>query len=530
MATSTIAERLHAVREDSGLALRSFAERLTEQGFSVSAATVGSYENGRTGKVPVDYVAAVCRTFGCSPAWLLLGTGPVEDTPVEEASIRLAAVRSALEGPLPSSDSPSLSPSLVSEPSELSEPAEEAGAGFLIDLVPVLSGLLGGDADDRRLDAVRLVDYLSTRLSDAGLLAATDRRTWRTFVGGAAPGPGAGPVSVLLAEVVGDEAAQSPSLYQLLHEVGEVLHDVSAFAVAASCAGAAYRAAQGANDVPGTALAASRRARFLKLTGDWPGAVEWYQRSMQLAEGIGDWDTYALSLDGMAWLRFDQGANKDAERIAKQLLEMGEQRELPTVVGHGHHLLSALAFDTREWEDGVWHAWQAVLSHSSEERYRALFMAGSHLLEAGLIDAAEHAYQLSWPGLDDLSTQALCRSALTHVAAFRGDVAEFDRRRAELEQTDWDRVSLRNRSQIMYFSAKSLAMFGRSDEARRGYKEALRFAEQHGFNRQLIQAEEALAVLDSGEGARPSAPDPVEGRVEEVVTGLQKMAGRLPQE
>ena len=45
-----------------------FATRVSQAGFQVSPAAVRGYEEGRTKKVPIAYVDAVCRTFGTSPA------------------------------------------------------------------------------------------------------------------------------------------------------------------------------------------------------------------------------------------------------------------------------------------------------------------------------------------------------------------------------------------------------------------------------------------------------------------------------
>lgn len=78
----TIATRLAEIREEAGLSIQAFADRLTGAGHAVSDVTVLKYEQGGgeggTKKVPGDYLAAVSRAFHISAEYLLHGTGPKE--------------------------------------------------------------------------------------------------------------------------------------------------------------------------------------------------------------------------------------------------------------------------------------------------------------------------------------------------------------------------------------------------------------------------------------------------------------------
>lgn len=65
------------MRQEEGLSAQKFADRLTAGGYSVSDVAVLKYEAPEgTKKIPGDYLAAVCRVFTRSPAWLLMGTEP----------------------------------------------------------------------------------------------------------------------------------------------------------------------------------------------------------------------------------------------------------------------------------------------------------------------------------------------------------------------------------------------------------------------------------------------------------------------
>ena len=58
---------LREVRSGSRMGWDEFAKRVGDAGFQVSPAAVRGYEEGRTKKVPIAYVDAVCRAFGASP-------------------------------------------------------------------------------------------------------------------------------------------------------------------------------------------------------------------------------------------------------------------------------------------------------------------------------------------------------------------------------------------------------------------------------------------------------------------------------
>ena len=103
---------LRELRSASTLSWDEFAERVGRAGFQVSAAVVRGYEEGRTKKVPLSYVDAVCRAFGTSPSSFFADdlTGaqlPHDTTERREPERQLAAIRRILQEPKPPSQAPS---------------------------------------------------------------------------------------------------------------------------------------------------------------------------------------------------------------------------------------------------------------------------------------------------------------------------------------------------------------------------------------------------------------------------------------
>lgn len=73
-----IGDRLARVREEAGLSLREFRDRLDEQaGYDVSHTTVANYEHADS--VPSGYLQSVLVAFDVDPVWLLTGDAKSPD-------------------------------------------------------------------------------------------------------------------------------------------------------------------------------------------------------------------------------------------------------------------------------------------------------------------------------------------------------------------------------------------------------------------------------------------------------------------
>ena len=87
---------LRELRSGARLSWNEFAEQVGHAGFQVSPAAVRGYEEGRTKKVPLAYVEAVCRAFGASPSrFFAEDLGGAQLSP-DEAERQLAEIRAIL--------------------------------------------------------------------------------------------------------------------------------------------------------------------------------------------------------------------------------------------------------------------------------------------------------------------------------------------------------------------------------------------------------------------------------------------------
>ncbi len=89
---------LSQIRTDRGLSWDEFADRVAQAGIEVSGGTVRGYEEGRTKKIPLTYVDAVCRTFEMSPAVFFSEDVPESAATDRDVEHQLAAIRRILLG------------------------------------------------------------------------------------------------------------------------------------------------------------------------------------------------------------------------------------------------------------------------------------------------------------------------------------------------------------------------------------------------------------------------------------------------
>lgn len=70
-----IIEGLRAVRRAKKVSCEELSRRLGDNGYRLSAVSVRSYENGRTGSLPVSFVEAAATVLGVPVAQMLVPAG-----------------------------------------------------------------------------------------------------------------------------------------------------------------------------------------------------------------------------------------------------------------------------------------------------------------------------------------------------------------------------------------------------------------------------------------------------------------------
>ena len=104
--------------------------------------------------------------------------------------------------------------------------------------------------------------------------------------------------------------------------------------------------------------------------------------------------------------------------------------------------------------------------------------------------------------------------ALAHLSALRGDRESFDAHAGACDDLGWESGPRSAKAEILYYRGLSYRALGQRGLAEEWLSRALGFAEQHGFNRVLFEAEDALRSLadSSHEEHAPGPAAPTELR------------------
>lgn len=101
---ASIIRALRGIRKREGLGLTGFAERLAQHGYRVTANAVKGYEEGRTKKIPLEYVHAVGVAFDTPVSAFFAEVEPASST--GDAAAKLVAIQEILRGgPVPTNPS-----------------------------------------------------------------------------------------------------------------------------------------------------------------------------------------------------------------------------------------------------------------------------------------------------------------------------------------------------------------------------------------------------------------------------------------
>ena len=299
------------------------------------------------------------------------------------------------------------------------------------------------------------------------------------------------------------ETAQLGELAHVLVSLGEAVERIHHAHGALELYSCAYEAATAASLARPAAEAAWYSARLLRRRASWEDARTRYECAQAIADAAGLEDVSVHSLVGLALMKRDMGnipgARSDLDR-ALALARSGGDRDALGVV---HHALLGLEQIAGNLAEGLEHGWLAVDTYESpERRTQCLASLAAALMEFGDRSAAEDAWELVALMSSDAHYEVYAHDALAHLAALRGDERAFGRHAARCDSLDWEAGAPSVKAEILQYRGLSYRALGRLDLAEAWLSRAVAFAEEHGFNRVLFQAEEALGSL----AARATTP------------------------
>ena len=327
------------------------------------------------------------------------------------------------------------------------------------------------------------------------------------------------------------QAGDAGDLSGLLVEWGRLVESQGHVYGAGEILQAAFSLAVACGDAETAVDAAQQAGRTARHRGDWEESGSWYDVARDVSEAAGWPARTAVVLEGSAIAYRERGNLPAARSVLKRAMEVADDASDAFARARVHHGFLNLEHAAHNLPDAARHGWKAVeLYEGAEDRVRCLAGLGGLLLEMGELDASQDAWRL----VDHLAAQKYYRlyaaDALSHIAALRGDAAEFGRLAAVSDRLGWSDGPSAAKGQILLHRGLSYQALDRRDEARSWLERAVSYAGNAELHQILFEAEEALAKLDAVASAREEpAPDdrattPV---ATEVGAGLQTMREAL---
>lgn len=406
---------------------------------------------------------------------------------------------------------------------------------------PILQDIEGredDDAESRRIALRFLVARLPRLLVEDDLAVPRERLRQqadraREEMARDAEGVDPGPEGVLWSEVL--DAFQAGELERLgralvtlgdavegrlhLHGAVELYQTAYELFAATGCAEAAVDAARFAG-------------RALRRLARWEESLRWYGIAREVAASGELPGKVAVVLDGTANVFRERGNLPAARATLVEALPFAEESGLPEALGGVYHGLSAAEHMLGNLDEAMAWGWKAVEAYEeSSWKVRALASLGGVLIDTGDLDAAVNAWSCVRYLSDDDYYRIYAVDALGHIAALRGDRSRFAALSAQADGMGWNHGPLPAKAEILHYRGLSYLALGDRSRARAYLEEAVSFAEKHGFNRTLFEAERSLKTL-TGVRRAPTprsaspAPAPLRSGLEELRLRLEGAAAR----
>lgn len=247
--------------------------------------------------------------------------------------------------------------------------------------------------------------------------------------------------------------------------------------------------------------------RVLRKAARWDDAEQYYREAIRRSEEMGQRRQWARAMDGLAIAYWYQGAYPKARSMLEEVLKRGRDWRDDFVVATALNSLCVAALTAGDLEQALEYGWTAVrLVDEGEAQNPILGNLGRAFAQLGMYAAAEHCYGMILARSSELviRNQAAADHAL--VAAEAGNAEAFrERRKALMAVEDQWRYEPWSCTYIHLHIGRGCVLIGDVDDAREHLRKAIKLAEKHRYNEQLIRAEETLGLLEAAaEGVRPA--------------------------
>lgn len=322
-----------------------------------------------------------------------------------------------------------------------------------------------------------------------------------------------------IGRIEGAEPTARLSAKELLAD-GEAAEDASDFEAAIASYRRALETALSTANTASTIRATRLSGRALRKLGRWDEAVTWYEQARETALAYGRLDDAAHVAIGLANVRRERGAIREAEALYRTAIEEGTQCAAQQAVARAHFGLMWIRLEAEDWKAAVQAGWQAFTeARGLDDEWDILVALGKCFRMLGRSEEALCCNLITMDGSPIAETRHHAAQNLAVMAALRGDETAFDYFSARVDHAE---LSTMGRGQILFERGQALLALGRP-EGPEALATALRYAEESKLGKLVFDIEAALEL------ARPwellLGPDPVvrDTEEEEIRTQLKAL-------
>ena len=322
------------------------------------------------------------------------------------------------------------------------------------------------------------------------------------------------------------QEGRTEDLAAALVELGEIVEAKSHYHGAIELYECAYAIGASTGAVAPAVDAARFRGRLLRRRAQWSESEHWYGVAQQVAEAAGLHDKLALVLVGLAVIKKEVGNIPAARDGLKKALAVAERSGDRDAIAGVHLDILGVEHAAGEYEVGLRHGWIAVATYASEQgRVRSLASLAGTLAAFGDREAAEDAWTVVACESRESYYRIYAYDALAHLAALRGDARAFEEFVNRCDELGWESGPRSAAAEVLYYRGLSYRALGQYEAAEQWLSRAIRFAEEHDFNRILFEAEDALKSLEEAAASVEATPAPAAPA--ELKEGLREMRQAL---
>ncbi|NIR46572.1 MAG: tetratricopeptide repeat protein [Gemmatimonadetes bacterium] len=245
-----------------------------------------------------------------------------------------------------------------------------------------------------------------------------------------------------------------------------------------------------------------------RYLGDLDAAEALHREQLSRARQAGAHGQAVLAQENLGLVSLRRGKVAEARTEVLRALQEAESLGDSELEGYCYHALLLVETSAGRPGEAAVCGWEAYGRYeSNEQRMRALQDCGVILFEAGLLEAADAAFEIVANGSDDTASLLRAKTGLADVAAARGDRDRF-------EAISHDLLADENLQALPFEFASALRTVGLGyvtlNEEQRAREYLLRsqtVAESRGLEDEAAKSRQALANLPAGTRAfRPLVP------------------------